>query len=523
MTQKIARLSEVTINQIAAGEVVENPASIIKELIENSLDAGSKNIKVAIRGGGGMSIEIEDDGCGMGPQDAVLSLERHATSKIRNVDDLSSLVTMGFRGEALAAIASVSQFEMKTSDGNIGTYIKASGGVIEKIEPCARNPGTTISVKSLFFNVPARLKFQKSVGANTAQVTRVVEIMSMANPEVAFSYFSQDQKIHGLPIASRRERIEAILGPFKHRAEEKNLWGLFSDPEGSKSHRRGQFLFINRRPVFSPLIAKAVQTGYGTRLKEHMYPPFVLFMEVDPALVDVNVHPQKKEVRLSNESALFSDVDRFVASMFTSKYESNFSSPLTFEAPPSFVFSEPRAFSCPHLEESLPFEILERPLFVLGKYLLMEKDGLFLVDLQGARARVFFEERTKGTGENQSLLWPIELTEDDPEAVSALQKMGIESRWVGEKKLAIDSLPSMMERDEFVSFFEALKDGYLLDRAAVSFCRASNKRYSFEEALHLWRRLQLCQDRLYDPIGKKIWTKIEQRDLEKCLYQESIN
>src|SRR5579871_3369452 len=187
MVQKIARLSEEVIKKIAAGEVVENPASIGTELIENSLDAGASHIDISIEGGGCRLIRIEDDGCGMGPDDALLSLERHATSKIRSEEDLFSLSTMGFRGEALAAVASVSFLEMKTSDGIRGTHIDVKGGSVSAAIPCARNRGTTVAVHDLFFNVPARKKFLKSASANTAAFNRIVETIALAHPEVSFS------------------------------------------------------------------------------------------------------------------------------------------------------------------------------------------------------------------------------------------------------------------------------------------------------------------------------------------------
>lgn len=520
MAQKIIRLSESVINQIAAGEVVENPASIVKELIENSLDAGSKHISISIRGGGQLGIEIVDDGCGMSPEDAALSIERHATSKIRAAEDLATLATMGFRGEAIAAIASVSHFELRTSDGKVGTEIRVKGGVVEMMQPCARNQGTTVVVRSLFYNVPARKKFQKSIAANTAQVTKIVEIMSAANPEVSFSYTSQDERIYHLSKQSKRERIESLFGPFRHEEQSPHFWGLFCAPEEAKSHRKGQFLFINRRPVFSPLIAKAVQSGYGTRLSEHMYPSFVLFLEMDPSLVDVNVHPQKKEVRFSDESALFSQVERFVAKMFTSQQEGSvfrFFEPLSFKAPPSFPFREEVSF--PSVEApSLPFEIPARPLFVLGRYFFMEMDGVFLIDLHGARARICFEEMKEGTGEREALLWPLELEEEDPDVLDALQKMGIECRWIGEKKIAVDALPASMDAAEFPQFFALWKkEGKRLDVASVRF---SSRKFSLDEAMHLWRRLQKCQDRLYDPLGRKIWKKLEQGHLETCLSKE---
>lgn len=518
MAQKIVRLTDSVINQIAAGEVVENPASIVKELLENSLDAGSRHIAIAIRGGGLQSIEIEDDGSGMSPEDAVASLERHATSKIRSADDLNSLTTMGFRGEALAAISSISHFELKTSNGENGTFIRTKGSDIQETIPCARNQGTTISVRSLFFNVPARKKFQKSVASNVAQVTKIIEIISCAYPEVSFSYTSHDECILQLPSQRRRERIEAVFGPFPHLGERPALWGLFKAPQDAKSHRRGQVLFINRRPVFSPLISKAVQMGYGTRLKENMYPSFVLFLEVDPAVVDVNVHPQKKEVRLSEESSLFQRVEGFVAECFTSNQEESaptFSGPLSFEPPAPFLFAEEGNAYYPKMRQgSLPIEVVEKPLTVMGRYLLLEKEGLLLIDLIGAHARVMAEELKKETITTQALLWPLELDMDDPELFQDLQKMGVECRWIGVKKIAVDALPSMIDSSEFLLFISSWKEGKTLDAASVRFCRNLKKRYSLDEAILIWRRLQNCRDRLYDPIGKKIWEKIEQKDLD---------
>lgn len=516
--QKIARLSESVINQIAAGEVVENPASIIKELIENSLDAGSTQIRVTIRGGGQILIIVEDDGCGMSQEDAILSLERHATSKIRKAEDLCTLATMGFRGEAIAAIASVSQFEIKTSDGT-GTHIKVNGGQVEEIAPCARNQGTTITVRSLFYNVPARKKFQKSMSANTAQVTKVIEILSAANPEVSFTYTSQDEKIYHFPKQTRKERIEAIFGKFDHVGESEDFWGLFSAPHLAKSQRRGQLLFVNRRPVFSPLISKAVQMGYGTRLNENMHPPFILFLEIDPSLVDVNVHPQKKEVRFAEESILYSKVEKFVGDLF--QREPVFSSPIVFEEVPFLLQDVPLSF--PQYEPSvLKLEIPPRPLFVFGKYLLMEKEGLFLVDLHGAFARVFFEDIKEKRIEKQNLLWPLEVVEKE-EVLEDLQKMGFECRLIGEKTIAIDSIPSSMEASDFPIFYEAWKDGKRLETASTRFARTGTRKYSLDDAIALWNRLQKCKDSFYDPLGKRIWNKIEQGDLESWLLKESTS
>lgn len=514
MTQNIVRLSEDVINQIAAGEVVENPASIVKELIENSLDAGARKISIRIQTGGQQLIEIEDDGCGMSSEDAILCLERHATSKIRTAEDLYALNTMGFRGEALAAISSISHFELKTSDGNMGTHILAQGGKIASISPMARNRGTTIAIRSLFFNVPARKKFQKSPSANTAQVAKVAETLALAHPEVSFVLKSQSDVLLRTEPEDRKKRIESLLGPFAHEVEMSFLQGFLSSPQNAKTHRRNQFLFINRRPVFSPVISRAVQAGYGTRIAENHYPPFILFLTIDSTQVDVNVHPQKKEVRLSCESALFHKIESAVAEAFAPQ---SFSEPISFT--PHFTLAEetfPRPQPPSFQEMELPFEIEERLLTVAEHYLLIEKEGLIAVDLKAAHARILYERLAEKKGSSQALLWPLEIDLED-EDLPELEKMGIECRSIGVKRIAIDALPEGLEAEHFASFFSAWKEQKTIDTAAVRFCYGLKKNYSSDEALFLWRNLQKCRDRLYDPLGKRIWMKIRSIDFEKMM------
>lgn len=397
MERKIARLSEIVINQIAAGEVVENPASVVKELVENSLDAQASRIEVAIHRGGLESIRIDDNGCGMSDEDALLSLERHATSKIRSSEDLFELMTMGFRGEALAAVAAISHLEMKTSLGTVGTEIKMSGGKMISVEPTARNRGTTIEVKSLFHNVPARKKFQKSISALTAQVRRSLETIALAHPEVAFSFYVDGNAIFELLASEKKKRVEDLLGAFAHEGKKESMWGLFGAPHEAKSHRRNQYVYINRRPVFSPLLSNAVKEGYGTRIKENEHPSFILFLELDPQLLDVNVHPQKKEVRFSEESILFHQIRSFSSSVFEKVV---FEEPLSFE--PSAISwaplaEEPPSFPAPRFQEkmALPFSFPERPIAVFKSYLLLEREGLLLIDLEAAQARIVFEKEGK--------------------------------------------------------------------------------------------------------------------------------
>lgn len=512
MNQRICKLEPAVINQIAAGEVVENPASIVKELIENSLDARAKHISIEIASGGQQLIRVEDDGCGMGPEDALLCLERHATSKIQNVDDLQELITMGFRGEALAAIASVSYFELKTSNG-IATRVLAEGGHIVAVEPCARNRGTTMEVRSLFYNVPARKKFQKSPTVNSAQVARVIEILALAHPEVSFSFHRKE-----FAVTSWKERVEEILGEHEHEVKTDTVFGLLGAPAKAMATRTGQYIFINRRPIFSPLIAKAVKEGFGTRIPENSYPRFALFLTIPPDSVDVNVHPQKREVRFRDEGRLFRLVQHAVESAFSPS--PSFSSPLSFT--PSPISFSPLSFSFVNTPPSLslPLTFPSHPLALLGNYLLLQKEYLILVDLRAAHARVLFESLKDRKGASQALIWPleIELARGEEEVADKLNEMGIECRILN-RMLVIDALPPVLEAARFPEFFASWKEGKKIDQAALRFCRSCKKNYSMDEACLLWETLQTCSDPLYDPLGNVIWVEIKGEELWTILAQ----
>ncbi len=522
MSTKILRLPESVINQIAAGEVVENPASIVKELVENSLDAGAERIAVEIIQGGQQLIRVEDDGCGMGPEDAVLCLERHATSKIQKVEDLQKLSTMGFRGEALAAISAVSCFELRTAlAGEVGTRVAVEGGRQGLVQPCARNRGTTIEVRSLFFNVPARKKFQKSVGANTAQVTKMIETLSMAHPQVAFSLTHKGESLFEVRPGEKKERVEQIGGQyelsFQLEKEGIKVEGYAAAPAKAMSTRTGQQVFLNRRPIFSPLIARAVKESFGTRIGEHAYPPFVLFLEVSPEIVDVNVHPQKREVRFSDEGAIFRFIQEAVNKAFTPAV--CFSAPVAFTSPASFSLQEaPVPFMIQDAPQEFDLVYADRPLVVMGSYLLLQQGALILVDLQAAHARVLFENLKEKQGETQALIWPLEidLKREEETAAEALHSLGVECR-ILPKKLIIDGLPSFLEASHFPLFWEQWKEKKKLDQCTFSFCRKVKKEYGMEEAIHLWRRLQKCQDRLFDPLGNRIWSEVKEEHFERIL------
>ena len=344
---RIRLLPEQVANQIAAGEVIERPASVVKELVENSLDAQAARVTVDIQAGGRSLVRVVDDGLGMSRDDALLCLERHATSKIRRAEDLAAIATMGFRGEALPSIASVSRFALTTrergSDSPEGTQVIISGGKILEVKAAGSAPGTTVEVRQLFFNLPARRKFLRTEETESAHIQHYLTLAALGYPEVAFTFQRDGRLIWQLPavktgsdvaprLTALRERLRALYG-----AEQKlltvdysaemcspdeledptgapssilfRLWGFIGAPGVSRSTREDQHLFVNRRPVENRGLNFALLEGYHTALMKGRYPVCCLFLEIDPAAVDVNIHPAKREVRFHREA----EVRRMVA------------------------------------------------------------------------------------------------------------------------------------------------------------------------------------------------------------------
>ncbi|HEX7243766.1 MAG TPA: DNA mismatch repair endonuclease MutL, partial [Longimicrobiaceae bacterium] len=324
MPRRIHVLPEKLANQIAAGEVVERPASVVKELVENALDAGASRVEVCIRNGGKTEIRVSDDGHGMGRDDALLSLDRHATSKLRDPADLARIRTLGFRGEALPSIASVSRLVVETAEREgDGTRVVVSGGQTQGVEGCARRRGTTISVRSLFFNVPARAKFLRSAAAESRAISEVVTVLALSHPEVAFTLESNDREVLSLPaVHTLAARVAGIWGsdmadelmPVAHRDGPAALTGLVQRPHSATPGGRRAFLFVNGRPFSERLLVRAADRGYRTTIPEGVHPSLFLFLEVPDGEVDVNVHPAKAEVRFRDRGAVERLVEEAVRS-----------------------------------------------------------------------------------------------------------------------------------------------------------------------------------------------------------------
>jgi DNA mismatch repair protein MutL len=464
---RIALLPEEVASQVAAGEVVERPASVVKELVENSLDAGATRIEVLIRRGGNSFIRVVDNGCGMDRDDALLCLERHATSKIRTGADLMAIHTLGFRGEALPSIASVSRFRLTTREHGAlaGTEVIVSGGTMEAVRDCGEPECTQIEARSLFYNLPARRKFLRTENTEASHVEHVLQLQAIGHPHVGFTLLNDDRLVHQLPPGQTlRERLRdlfstALVGELLDVPEMEiagvRVTGLLGRAGVSRSTRQQQIIFLNGRPIENPTISHALREGYHTALMKGQHPVTFLSIEMDPAAVDVNVHPAKREVRFRDPSLVrevIVEVTRRVVESDRASWSRTFAAPARpqpvqdntlplippteqfalrrdwshFSAPAEAPAAAPAAAPVRDASETLPLSQTNaaqplpaeaapslpfvpsatapapqaRPaqdfkfIGVLGRlYILMENaGGLVLVDQHAAHERILFEE-----------------------------------------------------------------------------------------------------------------------------------
>jgi DNA mismatch repair protein MutL len=315
MSDIIQLLPDSVANQIAAGEVVQRPASAVKELLENAIDAGANKVQLILKDAGKALIQVIDNGCGMSVTDARMCFERHATSKVRKAADLFAIRTMGFRGEAMASIAAISQVEMKTRrhEDEIGTMIQIEGATFIKQEPCATPSGTSICIKNLFYNTPARRNFLRSNPAEMRHIIDEFQRISMANPHIAFSLHNDGLEVYRLPASGLKQRIVHLLGnnynerliPVEEETSIINLKGFIGKPQFAKKTRGEQFFFVNNRFIKDGYLNHAVTKAYEELLTEENFPLYVLFIDIDPAKIDVNVHPTKTEIKYLEEKSIY--------------------------------------------------------------------------------------------------------------------------------------------------------------------------------------------------------------------------
>ena len=315
MSDIIQLLPDAIANQIAAGEVVQRPASALKELLENSVDAGSTQIQVIVKDAGKQLLQVIDNGKGMSATDARMSFERHATSKIRTSQDLFAIRTFGFRGEALASIAAVAQVELKTrqADSELGTLIQIEGSEVKKQEPVASPVGTSVAMKNLFFNVPARRNFLKSNPVEMRHLVEEFQRVALSYPEVAFTMYQQDLETYNLPAGKLSQRIVGLFGksyqgqliPCEEFTPHVNVKGYIGKPENAKKTRGEQFFFVNNRYIKSSYLHHAVSSAFEGLIQADQHPFYVLFMEIDPSHIDINVHPTKTEIKFDDERTVY--------------------------------------------------------------------------------------------------------------------------------------------------------------------------------------------------------------------------
>jgi len=319
---KITLLPDNIANQIAAGEVIQRPASAVKELLENAVDAGATEIKLIIADAGKSLIQVIDNGSGMSETDARMCFERHATSKIKNIEDLFHIRTMGFRGEALASIAAVAQVELKSkrAEDETGVYIEVENSVVKKQEPIAAPQGTSIAMKNLFFNVPARRNFLKSNAAEMRHIVDEFTRVAMSFPEMLFTLTANNQQLFHLEAGSLKQRIVQLLGnnynaklvTVKEDTDYMNIYGFVGKPETAKKTRGDQYFFVNNRFIKSPYLNHAVMNAYQEMISSDNFPMYVLFIDLDPTFVDVNVHPTKQEIKFEDEKIIYAFVQAAV-------------------------------------------------------------------------------------------------------------------------------------------------------------------------------------------------------------------
>ena len=520
---RIRLLSETVASQVAAGEVVERPASVVKELIENSLDAGAQKIDVIIRRGGISLVRVIDDGCGMDRDDALLSLERHATSKIRSAADLQAVATLGFRGEALPSIASVSRFRLTTreTDAIAGTEIIVNGGKLEVVRDGGEAFGTQVEVRSLFYNLPARRKFLRSENTESRNIEHQIHLQAIGHSQIAFSLLRDDRVLFRVPAAAiLSDRIRDLYGVgLLERLVEVNgtpsrksrISGFIGQAGLSRQTKAQQLIFVNGRAIESSLITAAVREGYHTALMKGHYPVTFVFLELDPATVDVNVHPAKREVRFRDPSGVREEIVRCIQGTLQggrAEWQEKFRAPLSSQitvtgkaAPdltlrPEVSVPEESHRELPHLtpgatvaggvdsrrvakahqgpspvpakrdSDQHQFQVIG----VLSKlYVLMENaDGLVLVDQHAAHERILFEELRRRMEEqgvpSQKLLLPQTFDVPPRDAdwiernLSILQKMGIGIESFGSDTFKIDSVPSFLNVSDPAQFMRKVID-----------------------------------------------------------------
>jgi DNA mismatch repair protein MutL len=450
-------LSKSIAERIAAGEVVERPASVVKELIENAIDAEARAISIEIRQGGVALMRVSDNGSGMSREDAALAVERFATSKIAAAEDLNAVKTLGFRGEALPSMASVAQLEIltRTNDAVEGTRIRVIDGKVES-EVAGAPIGTQVTVRDLFYNAPARRKFLKSPLRETELIQKTILTYALAYPHIAFRFIADGRENLNLPVATPLERVGAVWGrdiagemiAIDHTEVDLHVRGFISRPTLARASREWQMFFVNQRPIRSGLLAVMLERPYAGRLPPNRHPLAVIQIEVDPQLVDVNVHPRKAEVRFYQERAIYNAVTHAVEDALREF-------PLLSSSSTDWSFAD-----APYTAEALRESRVEYglgPWHAIGQmhntYILAQSmDGVAIVDQHAAQEQIFFERLTTATNTQPSAFSiQIQLMPNEADLLNAhleeYRSIGIEIEPFGVNTFRVPALPEFVKLD----------------------------------------------------------------------------
>jgi DNA mismatch repair protein MutL len=565
MPRCIAILPDAVADQIAAGEVVERPASVVKELVENALDAAATHIRVELENGGKVRIEVSDDGTGMGREDAMLALDRHATSKVRSAADLVGVATFGFRGEALPAIASVSRLTLSTHDGTgEGTELSVAGGRVERMRAVARQRGTTVTVRTLFFNTPARRKFLRSAATETRAAYEAVATLALAHPETGFE-LQVDGNTRLLVAAGQgsAERLAAVWGrdlagtlvPVHYAAGAFRVTGYIQRPGDAQPTGRRTQLFVNGRPFKDPFLIRAAEAGYRAAIHPGDRPSLYLRIEVAPEDVDVNVHPAKLEVRFRDrigvervvEEAVRAALGALVAAVPIGDWRGLPASPGFSEEGETAaglfdadLLVSPDPLAAPDAGAEVPVGFEAPLLQVFDSYILYQgPDGVIIVDQHSAHERVLYESvlaQLSGVGAPaQRLLLPltVELTDEELDAIEShgeeLRRVGFEVEGFGGRTVVVHAVPAPHQRfDAEACFREMVADlargrfggwSNRLQRFAATYaCRAAVKagdRLEQREMRELLLRLFATDLPPHDVHGRATIVQLPREELER--------
>lgn len=536
MSDIIQLLPDSIANQIAAGEVVQRPASALKELMENAIDAGATHIQVIVKDAGKTLIQVIDNGIGMSETDARMSLERHATSKIRKAEDLFTLTTKGFRGEALASIAAVAQMEMRTrpESEELGTCLVVEGSEVKRQEPIACEKGTNISVKNLFFNIPARRNFLKSNPVELRHIIDEFQRLALAHADITFSFVQTDEVVYDLPPGKLSQRIVSIFGKSyqeqlaacKEETDVVRVYGYVGKPEFARKTRGEQFLFVNRRFIRSNYLHHAVMGAFENLLPENSFPFYVLFIEIDPKHIDVNVHPTKTEIKFDDERAVYAVVRSAVRQAIGSH---NLTPAIDFDAdvniiekltrssgPAGDVYIDERFSSGlrntnqehweklyeqskhfappspePHVlrfeskantltDQSTDGDVQTKvPVQLHNRYIIREvRAGLMVVDQQFAHERILYEkfldQLKNKSGESQQDLFPqaVTLSAADFALIMEMEQeiaaLGFRFEVFGKNTLQIHGIPANLSTANGTALFEGLLEQFKINQSGLS-------------------------------------------------------